>query len=544
MVKRKFFFLVVFMFLLMSTAFAADGKVEFEVTNFEVNSIVNDTIKGGFEIKNKTAYATDNLFYSIVLVPEDKDAFALDAFLYQSEPKQFSLAPGEEKLIAYEIGSFKNFYNDRYYVVLKIMNKTQTLWANEALGPYALGEKTEFLISSNYDNTHYYDIKGYTDPLSGPYFESGKSPKAYINIKSTYDEDVSLKPRFIIYKRKECHLSDPLKVVFGDEITFKPGEEKLVELKLPVMEEPESYLIKVAFIEGKKKVSYDYYFRYVVNGVSGKILGFTTYYDFTEDKVKINSMLIGPASDEKLEDVEVAISFFSEEINGYYQIFNEKVDLSSETINLDFSFKLPQNIETLTTRILLKYKGKIIAIADSVINELKINDNSLTDIKSTKYEKAVEYLRALDIVSGYPDGTFKPFNNITRAEFTSMALKFSGVNINEVNQGVKNNFKDVSTSHWAYKTINYAYQEGILSGYGDGSFKPDSNITYSEAITIVLNVAKFKDQVNEVNERWPNNYIVYANKLDVLSNIDINNYSLPANRGDVSQLIFNTYLIH
>jgi len=543
MLKKSVLFIIVWTMSLINVAFASTGKVEFDVTNFTVYTIVNDTIKGGFEINNKTAYATSDMYYSVVVVPDSMDAFNLDAVAYESEPKQFTLLPSEKKVLSFEIGPLDSLYKDDYNIVLKIMSKTSTLWSDEAIGPFRLGEEVESIISSDYDKTHFYKIDNYTEPFSGPYFDQGKSPKAYINLKSTFKDKITLTPKYTIYKRTESYLSEPLKIIYGDNITLKAKEQKTVELKLPVMDEPESYLIKVSFLNDGRKVSYDYLFRYVVNGVSAKVLGFSTYYDYMDQKLKINTMLIGPASGETLKDVGVVIGIGSDKAEIDSIVFDEKLDLTPQTTNLSFEVEIKENTKQVVSKVLLSYNGRIIASAESIVDDIKVVKQNLTDIVNTKYEKAVKNLHSLKIISGYPDGTFKPLNNITRAEFTSIALKFKNINIDAIDPNIKNNFSDVPNSHWACKAINYAYENGVISGYGNGTFKPDAKVTYSEAITIMLNVAGLKDAVSTINESWPNNYISFANELELLKDIDISNYSDFANRGDVSLLTFNTYLM-
>ncbi len=106
---------------------------------------------------------------------------------------------------------------------------------------------------------------------------------------------------------------------------------------------------------------------------------------------------------------------------------------------------------------------------------------------------AISYMSNLKMVKGYPDGNFRPYANITRAEFAAMATRFA--NIGEGNK----TFTDVDRSHWAYEVIQKAAQAGWISGYPDGSFKPDQPITRGEVVTItnrMLNRFADKDYVD------------------------------------------------
>lgn len=91
---------------------------------------------------------------------------------------------------------------------------------------------------------------------------------------------------------------------------------------------------------------------------------------------------------------------------------------------------------------------------------------------------AISYMSKLGMVKGYPDGNFMPRADITRAEFAAMATRFA-----DISAGGKT-FTDVSQDHWAYDVIQKAAEAGWISGYPDGSFKPDQPITRAEVVAI------------------------------------------------------------
>ena len=108
--------------------------------------------------------------------------------------------------------------------------------------------------------------------------------------------------------------------------------------------------------------------------------------------------------------------------------------------------------------------------------------SSFTDIASDAwYAEYVNVLASLGMVTGYPDGTFMPNQFITRAEFTTILVRFTGASdVSSVNM-----FNDLSTQHWAYTFIIQALANGWIAGYPDGTFRADDNITRAEAATIV-----------------------------------------------------------
>jgi hypothetical protein len=96
------------------------------------------------------------------------------------------------------------------------------------------------------------------------------------------------------------------------------------------------------------------------------------------------------------------------------------------------------------------------------------------------YAQAVNYLSKLGIFNGYEDGTFRPDQNITRAEFAVIASRFD-----DVQEGVASAFTDLPESHWAYVYVMSAYMKGWISGYPGGEFQPERGITRAEAVKIV-----------------------------------------------------------
>ncbi|NLV76532.1 MAG: S-layer homology domain-containing protein, partial [Tissierellia bacterium] len=100
----------------------------------------------------------------------------------------------------------------------------------------------------------------------------------------------------------------------------------------------------------------------------------------------------------------------------------------------------------------------------------------------------IDYLLSKGIVSGYPDGTFKPDKPITRAEFIKI-----------INKTICNNekshvpFKDVNENDWFYDEIAKAIKSGYVEGYGDNTFRPNNPITREEAAKILVTVFRLED---------------------------------------------------
>lgn len=113
--------------------------------------------------------------------------------------------------------------------------------------------------------------------------------------------------------------------------------------------------------------------------------------------------------------------------------------------------------------------------------------NSYSDVKSTDwFNNAISTLSNMGIIDGYPDGTFRPNAGITRAEFAKIAVSFFKDNVRET---IGDRFSDIS-GKWYTEYINLASELAIVNGYPDGTFRPDNKITRAEAMTIVNNTLR------------------------------------------------------
>jgi hypothetical protein len=95
----------------------------------------------------------------------------------------------------------------------------------------------------------------------------------------------------------------------------------------------------------------------------------------------------------------------------------------------------------------------------------------------------IENLNGLGYVSGYPDGTFEPNNNITRAEFVTIMDNVLKLTPNAMQITT---FSDVNASDWYYQSVQAAVYAGIVRGNGDGSFQPNAPISRQEAAAILV----------------------------------------------------------
>ena len=120
---------------------------------------------------------------------------------------------------------------------------------------------------------------------------------------------------------------------------------------------------------------------------------------------------------------------------------------------------------------------------DESREKFRTQENEFSDVNvGDWFNNNVSTVAAAGIVNGYDDGTFRPNQSITRAEFATIAARFTSL----VHEG-DNLFNDID-GHWAATHINNAAITGWVNGYDDGSFKPEAKITRAEAITLINRV--------------------------------------------------------
>ena len=146
-------------------------------------------------------------------------------------------------------------------------------------------------------------------------------------------------------------------------------------------------------------------------------------------------------------------------------------------------------------------------LTDETRDEYWSKTNSYTDVPADSwFNNAISTLSNMGIIDGYADGSFRPDAPITRAEFTKIAVSF----FEYADYVYENTFTDVRSGSWYTQFIAAAVEIGLIEGYPDGTFRPDNYITRAEACTIVnrtLNRAPDEDHLlpESVMITWPDN---------------------------------------
>jgi hypothetical protein len=176
---------------------------------------------------------------------------------------------------------------------------------------------------------------------------------------------------------------------------------------------------------------------------------------------------------------------------------------------------------------------------------------SFKDVKEGYWARLpVSQLATLKILTGYPDGTFKPLNTINRAEFSTILVRVKGL---EVKEPEYIPFRDVRAGHWAAGYIVSAYDAGIVKGYPDGTFKPSRDISRVEGVVAVARFAEldltqpvYEKPFPDVSARhWAIKEITAAKTEGLLQYLEGKNFipNQPLSRGEMAEIVSRTEAI-
>ena len=152
---------------------------------------------------------------------------------------------------------------------------------------------------------------------------------------------------------------------------------------------------------------------------------------------------------------------------------------------------------------------------------------------------AIAVLSAIGIIDGYPDGTFDPEGDITRAEFAVAMCRFLGVD-DKTLYPTKTDFTDVTADHWASAHIEMVRGAGIINGVGDDKFEPEENITYEQAVKMVVCALGYAPQA-DARGGYPDGYIRIGEMHGVSKGLKLRKDN--ATREIAAQLLFNALSI-
>lgn len=373
------------------------------------------------------------------------------------------------------------------------------------------------------------DEKGKSKAMKGVIF------KAYRKVDGKFEDEVyrylnNSNPANPEFKNAVAVSDEKGDVIFKG---FENGTYKIVETRVPGYEEM-SFEIEVSkdgvtfpreMTDGKSNIVKNSYTRHNISfkkvdsatkaGIEGAVFKLERLekdgkYSLVKDNLRSNSQGIvsaGPLlnGEYKISEVKAPVGYRESDLTfklklsdsdlkdlslkdveneslpkDYSSGFNNKGNLLNKKDHYAYMYGYPDNTfrpsRSMTRAEATAMFGRLLLKRPTKSKEFK---KIYSDVnKDDWYASAITIMTELNIVKGYEDGSFKPNDPITRAEFATMASQFDKLS------GGSLNFTDVKTSHWAYSYIASAYNKGWISGYPDGSFRPEKSISREEVVSI------------------------------------------------------------
>jgi len=543
---KKLAIMILTVILMLTNLVFASTDVEVQMYLLDLNAISVDSqkIEGTFTVQNIENKIPTASFYRIEVYYGD--TFDTWELISMGEKVEFSIGAKETKTISYTYEFPEAIPTGEYHLVARLITRTGMPITVNTMDLGRI-EGTDRFLETVTGYTMIKDISGEEVlPESGPTFGQTDNIEGVVKLRNKSKQDINAYAEIVVYAREIGFKEAEEKIVKTDVATFKANKETSYTIKLPNMETPESYLAIVTMKdENGQKISGELKYRYVIAGISGKILDITGTYNEEIEDAEIQVQVSGPADGSILENSKLVFTVYNKDTNQEIKKVEEVIDLGGETrivaVPMGLNNLAVENMEVeakLMFGLTALDSNKVEIHAENIKN-LKPEEKA-TDVKGTEYEESVEYLVDMGIINGYPDGTFKPNSNITRAEYTTIIMKYLGEEPGEVELETRH-FADVESTHWARGYINKAYDNKVVSGYTDGTFKPNGNITYQEAITILLNASGYQE-VGKTGT-WPHNYIEKANEIGLTSVILGEDLGSAATRGNIALLTYKMIII-
>ena len=159
------------------------------------------------------------------------------------------------------------------------------------------------------------------------------------------------------------------------------------------------------------------------------------------------------------------------------------------------------------------------------------------DISDSETALAAATLQGFGVADGTGGGSFAPDEPLTRAQACKLVVGISGLSAQVNTYARKTLFSDVSPSVWYNGYVNLAYANGLINGYGDGTFGPDDPITYGQLATVALRLLGYTSA--EIGSVWPLDYTAFADELGLCGSLTLR-AEQTLTRGQAAIVLSNT----
>lgn len=169
-----------------------------------------------------------------------------------------------------------------------------------------------------------------------------------------------------------------------------------------------------------------------------------------------------------------------------------------------------------------------------------------------KYYTAINTLSDAEIISGYEDGNFKPEKTINRAQAVTLLARFVSADLAGQIQEGETPFFDVKPGGWYVAFITWAYLQGVVEGYPDGSFRPDKTLNFAEGLKIILTATHSLIDPYPFSPRpllavekgdWFAPYFTYAYEKNLINRDKFYHPRQPMTRGEFAEILYRLGII-
>ena len=385
----------------------------------------------------------------------------------------------------------------------------------------------KFDVSDRYDRS-YRNLTITNVRFDGTYLSGQTSPKASIYVKSRNLKDYRRLDEYLGSADKDGRFSIKLDLKEGESITIcaRDGsyESEGVEVKNDFYRDIKGSRIDASDLRlmGRTLTGYikNHPFEFARVYKDGKLLG-----SFRTDK---NSYFSVDLSENLYNNEVNDLRFYldsktvenkkfkiTEALDGQ-KLVKGTANAKDEITVYDASNRKLGSITVNNSGVFTVFLDRALIYGETIKIEAKDEKGAISKLEYKVTKNAVETVKAISYIKGYPDGTFKPQANVTRAEAAQMfaTLLNGGANFGTSSA---TRFSDAS-DNWFSKAVNYVVAKGLISGYPDGTFKPNESITRAEFAQMisgyVKNEKKSTTDFQDVKDHWAKDAIdkLYGNK--------------------------------
>lgn len=184
----------------------------------------------------------------------------------------------------------------------------------------------------------------------------------------------------------------------------------------------------------------------------------------------------------------------------------------------------------------IRFLAVLFALTVVFASLLCVSAAKYSDVEGNKHFEAIDTLSTLGILSGYSDGTFMPDELVQRDEMAKIIF-VTATTLYDAGKG-NVDFPDVSDLNWAQGFISWCHTKNIVNGYEDGTFRPENNITYDEALKMTAAMLGYNDFNSDM---WPTDVRTVALKqLNLGEKLDGLEGEAQITRAQAAQIVFNS----